>query len=669
MKHTRLVLRALAAMGMAIGLLALVPSSAGATTYSSLTLINGWTTTPFGTGRPSVATISGIVTLSGAMATSGSNATAFVLPIGSRPATDVYVPVNLCNATKGRLYIQPTGDVSVQAEGGNFANAQCFTSLDGASFAVSSAGFGALVLTGGWTNAPFGTSNAQVRSIAGVVHLKGAIATAGTDPVPFTLPVGFRPPSNAYVPVDLCNAAKGRLFIQPSGVVTVQAETAFTDAQCFTSLDGVSFATNAIGFSALTPVNGWTNAPFGTGVATTVDLAGVAHLKGAIATAGTNPVAFTLPFRFRPAANVYVSVDLCNATKGRLLIQPSGVVSVEAEGGTFSNAQCFTSLDGASFTVTAFSALSLVNGWVGGSFGTSQPAVANVAGIVTLAGAMSTSGTNPVAFTLPAGSRPTTTVYVPVNLCNSAKGRLIIQPSGVVTVVAKTAFSDAQCFTSLDGVSFAANAAGFSLLPLVNGWTNAPFATSNAAVRNIAGIVHLKGAIASGTTGVAFTLPVVDRPATDVYVPVDLCNAAKGRLYIQPSGVVTVQAETAFTDAQCFTSLDGVSYATSATGFNALTLVNGWTNAPFATSAASVETVSGIAHLKGAIGSGTSAVAFTLPARFRPPTDVYVPVDLCNATNGRLLIQANGTVTVQAEGGVFTNAQCFTSLDSATFAL
>jgi hypothetical protein len=42
-------------------------------------------------------------------------------------------------------------------------------------------------------------------------------------------------------------------------------------------------------------------------------------------------------------------VDLCNATNGRLDIQPTGVVTVEAEGGTFGNAQCFTSLDGASF--------------------------------------------------------------------------------------------------------------------------------------------------------------------------------------------------------------------------------------------------------------------------------------------------------------------------------
>ena len=47
--------------------------------------------------------------------------------------------------------------------------------------------------------------------------------------------------------------------------------------------------------------------------------------------------------------NVFVPIDLCGATKGRLEIETNGVVIVQAEGGTFGNAQCFTSLDGVSF--------------------------------------------------------------------------------------------------------------------------------------------------------------------------------------------------------------------------------------------------------------------------------------------------------------------------------
>src|SRR5689334_3685609 len=85
-------------------------------------------------------------------------------------------------------------------------------------------GWTSLTLQNGWTTSPFGTSAAAVRTISGIVHLKGAIATTGSNPVPFTLPAGFRPASVVFVPVDLCTATNGRLQIEPTGVVTVQAE-------------------------------------------------------------------------------------------------------------------------------------------------------------------------------------------------------------------------------------------------------------------------------------------------------------------------------------------------------------------------------------------------------------------------------------------------------------
>jgi hypothetical protein len=86
------------------------------------------------------------------------------------------------------------------------------------------------------------------------------------------------------------------------------------------------------------------------------------------------------------------------------------------------------------------------------------------------------------------------------------------------------------------------------------------------------------------------------------------------------------------------------------------------------TSNAGVRNVGGIIHFKGAIATGsTNPVAFTLPPAFRPSKVVYVKVDLCDATNGRLFIQHNGTVSVQEEGNVFGNAKCFTSLDGVSF--
>jgi hypothetical protein len=123
-------------MGVLLPLQFLGATAAQAVTFTNLTLINGWTGGPFGTARARVAMIGGIVHFRGAIATSGTNSEPFVLPPAFRPATDVYVPVDLCNATNGRLVIQPNGTVTVgQKSGDPFSNAQCFTSLDGASFA------------------------------------------------------------------------------------------------------------------------------------------------------------------------------------------------------------------------------------------------------------------------------------------------------------------------------------------------------------------------------------------------------------------------------------------------------------------------------------------------------------------------------------------------------
>jgi hypothetical protein len=94
----------------------------------------------------------------------------------------------------------------------------------------------------GWTGAPFGTRQPAVNLISGIVYLRGAMSTTGTNPVPFTLPAGDRPSAVVFVTVDMCNATSGRLQIEPTGVVTVQAEGGtFSNAACFTSLDGVNF--------------------------------------------------------------------------------------------------------------------------------------------------------------------------------------------------------------------------------------------------------------------------------------------------------------------------------------------------------------------------------------------------------------------------------------------
>jgi hypothetical protein len=313
--------------------------------------------------------------------------------------------------------------------------------------------------------------------------------------------------------------------------------------------------------------------------------------------------------------------------------------------------------------------LLLVNGWTDTPFATSHAMVEEENGFVHFRGAIA-GGASAVAFTLPVALRPTTDVYIPVDLCNATNGRLHITSGGVADVEAEGGtFSNAQCFTSLDGASFAPKISGFTNLTLINGWINAPFSTSNAAVKLIAGIVHFKGAIATaGSNPQPFTLPVAFRPATDVFIAVDLCNATNGRLHITPAGDVDVEAQGGtFSNAQCFTSLDGAWFAPQATAtFTGFGLLNGWTNAPFATSRAEATDEYGIVFFKGAISSGTAALAFSLAPKFRPLTDVYIPIDLCNANKGRLYIQPSGNVSVQAETS-FADAQCFTSLDGVSF--
>src|SRR5262249_25107736 len=149
-------------------------------TFGKLTLVNGWKAAPFSTSAPAASVTSGIVQLSGAMSTTGANAIAFTLPAADRPGTNVFVPVDMCDATNARLNIAPSGVVTVQQEAPGFGNAQCFTSLGGVSFATSPTGFTALALQNGWANAPSGTSNAAVRTVAGIVHFKGAVSS-GTN--------------------------------------------------------------------------------------------------------------------------------------------------------------------------------------------------------------------------------------------------------------------------------------------------------------------------------------------------------------------------------------------------------------------------------------------------------------------------------------------------------
>ena len=319
--------------------------------FTLLTLVNGWANYGNGTARAAVASINGIVHLKGGIKTSGTNPEPFTLPAGDRPAHKVYVPVTQCGGDNGRLDITPGGVVTVETQdGANWANAQCFTSLDGVSFARSANSFIPLTLKNGWVKYGFGTVKPAARKISGIVHLEGAMMTTGLNQVAFILPAGDRPALRVFVPVDECGATNGDLFIQPDGSVTVEAEGGiWGNAQCFTSLDGVSFAPSASSFTPLTLQNNWTSTGLASARPAVRVISGIVQIEGDMYSNGINPVPFTLPARFRPAHNVVVKVALCGRDSGELIIGPGGQATVEAEGGIWANAQCQTALDGVWF--------------------------------------------------------------------------------------------------------------------------------------------------------------------------------------------------------------------------------------------------------------------------------------------------------------------------------
>lgn len=530
-----------------------VPSFYG---YANLVLKNGWLGGT-GTSSPGAAEIGGVVRLRGAMQTTGNNMDAFQLPTNLRPANNLYLPIALANGKKGRLFISSGGDATVVPE--STADAKTMTSLDGVWFAKDSTGFSNIALQNGWSSYGFGTSTPAARLMFGVVHLRGAMKTGGTNSLAFTLPAALRPPVNVWVPVDVNGGRKGRLSISPTGTVNVWSETA-SDGPAFTSLEGVSFAVSD--FSPLILENGWAYSGYGVSQPGFSVTNGVVQLKGAIG-GGVNGALFKLPVAARPLATLYLPTSMCGGWRGRLIVGYDGTVTMYPQNGDLSKAQCFTGLDGISFPVSTLNATTVPpqNGWTFYGNGTRSPMVRLDNGVVRLQGAISTTAANnnSLALTLPSGFRPSSTVYVRVDLVNAKKGRLTIATDGSVYVGAEDVWRDAQSFTSLEGVAFSLNTAAAWNQTLQNGWVN--YGTRPAAAVSAGGLIRLQGAVYGGTSSVLFTLPVGLRPAKDAYVPTDLVNAKNGRLYISTSGAVSVETgDGPFSNATSFTSLEGVTF-------------------------------------------------------------------------------------------------------------
>ncbi|HKO47615.1 MAG TPA: trypsin-like serine protease [Polyangiaceae bacterium] len=314
-------------------------------------------------------------------------------------------------------------------------------------------------------------------------------------------------------------------------------------------------------FRPFSLINGWTVAAASAvpGISVAND---IVQLRGAVRS-GTTAAPFGLRPEHRPSATVHVPVLLCNDTGGHVRIETNGVMTIVPENGNLADAQCITSVEGVSFAQTnnGFTTLGLQNSWTHAPLGTRAAAVRRVNGLAYLQGAIanSTTVTGP-AFTLPAEFRPPARVYANVALCGGNKGRLLIEPSGAVLVIAEDSQADARCMTSLEGVWFDIAATAFVQVPLRNGWTNAPVGARSLAMKNDDGVIRFRGTIATtGTDMRPFVLPERHRPATLVFAPIDVCGGKKGQAVFIPDGTVLIQLPSAVPPL-CYASFEGVSF-------------------------------------------------------------------------------------------------------------
>jgi hypothetical protein len=533
---------------------------------AALGLRNGWTTAS-GAANASVSLSNGVVHLKGAIS-GGNTAEAFTLPAPFRPsATSVFVPAGVCSLAAARVDILPTGQVLVDPFN---STTKCLTSLDGVSFAIAAPT--KLSLGSGWSGGPSSTAQPAAMSDNGIVHLQGAIAHGSNGTQPFTLPPDLSPTTTITVVVDMCLASTGELEIGTDGDVLVRADSIPADASCFTSLDGVSFASKDA-FQLLTLKSGWQAYPFFSPPAVGVDVVnGIVTLKGAVRdpTHQSNLTILTLPPLYRPTAELYIPVDTGQGSAAsRLFIKPDGTVTLQAA--SIVDGESFTSLDGVSFFSGTGAALTLINGWGPYSSITNSPAVIVTSpgtdqAVVHFKGAMKTSGTNVEPFTLPPSlnrSGPLATMEVLVDTFNAGTASLVLNLSGFPggTVGMSWSAGSPTAFTSLEGVSYALGGPSMQPLTLENGWLPAGNSYLPAG-ESINGIVHLQGAISSGAGPAAFTLPAGLAPPTTIDVPVVMCNGTSGALKISPNGSVNVITTSTFSNATCLTSLEGVSYDT-----------------------------------------------------------------------------------------------------------
>jgi hypothetical protein len=333
-----------------------------------------------------------------------------------------------------------------------------------------------LKLESGWSNY-WGTGNTPAVALLpnGIVLFKGALKASSTaGQIAFYLPAAFQPigaHSGAMnLRLVLSGGNGGTLTYRLNDFAVTVGEDGQTGvgphARTLTSLDGVSFDRRIDGAGVLHPTqaSGWISVyPYredgsqGAFVQMVDNFVRFAGLVTNMDPNNTNGYLFTLPSTYWPNATVAMPIDLAGngaqQTWGQLTVYSNG--DVYAGPNPFA-ADSFTSLENASFAYdpgnTGGSALTFAgSGWH--SYSSARPArVRNVNGVIRFQGAVS-GGTTAIFATLPAGWRPSKTIFLTAAANGPVPARIYIDTAGNVGVDS-VPLGVASQFLSLDGVSF-----------------------------------------------------------------------------------------------------------------------------------------------------------------------------------------------------------------------
>ncbi|HET9954546.1 MAG TPA: carbohydrate-binding domain-containing protein [Polyangiaceae bacterium] len=387
----------------------------------------------------------------------------------------------------------------------------------------SSDGWTDLTLRNGWTGAA-NSCAPGVKLINDTITYRGGLSgAAATSDIAFCLTPSLEgsPDYTAFQTVDLgyvvvraamAGGATGSVIVQPphpldpfSSYCAQMNQDGSAEigpaAKAFTSLEGVSYDRTTNDAQGVDRDPEWEGSPYawrghdgtqheGANVyAKLVD--GFVRFQGIITPSNsstTGALLLTLPdpamFPDRPVSVPVVMAPSSDQIAGSVGINTNGeVVVLQSLSQALADGLTGVSLDGVSFAVSSTGAqsISLANGWVQQN---SRPVRARYdEGVVRLEGSV-TAGDTPTIGTLPAGLRPSKTVYVPVvSALFGLDSTLSIDPSGTITVIDPDAEME-LIGISLEGVSFSApqpfqcTGGCLSATPLARNQNSGPFGTT-----------------------------------------------------------------------------------------------------------------------------------------------------------------------------------------------